>query len=280
MFSYQLFPKFFQSLTADELMETCQSLNLDAPTAMVRDGYWVNDADLEGSLAAFIKTAERHGMRISYAQTGLHMPDLKPNDRTLKTLAAAGIEQARMGMIPKEIVPDYRELPDFFTRAAEKAEAAGRACGIRCVIQIHGNLYPHTATAVWQMVKDLDPQYIGVKIDPGNNLTFEGYERFDYQIRLLRDYITAVGVKDTEIGRNPGVTTGGKGWWRRFAPITEGLADYGLIVSELLKVGFDGPMVFMPFYEEKDTARLMKLLGEEVAYLRGIEKRKREEMVL
>ncbi len=274
--TFQLFPKLFQSLSLEELMETCRSLNFDAPTVMVREGYWVQEQDLERSLTTFVRTAERYGMTVDYAQTGLHMPALEPDNPVLQALAAAGIKQVRLGMIPKDVVPDYRQLPDFFARAAAKAEEAGRRNNIRCVIQIHGNLYPHNATAVWPMVRDLDPKYIGVKLDPGNNFCFEGYERFDYQIRLLREYITAVGVKDAAVRQRPGVTDGGKGWYRQFVPITQGLANYELIVEELLKVGFDGPMVFMPFYEMEPKA-FLAAVKEEVAYLRAIVERKQAE---
>ena len=265
----QLFPKFYQSLTADELCARCTQLNIDAPTVMIREGYWVTDTALEYTLKSFMNTAATHGMRPTYAQTALHMPALTENDDTLRILAANGIEQARVGMIGKDAVSDYRDLPDFFRAAAERTERAARAAGIRAVVQIHGNLYPHNATAVWQMVKDLDPQYIGVKLDPGNNLTFEGYERFDYQIRLLREYITALGVKDTAIERaNANANTDGKGWRRRFVPATEGLADYDLILRELQGVGFDGPCVLMPFYEERTD--FDDALAGEVAYLRRI----------
>lgn len=273
-----LFPKCFQDLSAEELMETCAAAGIDTPTVMVRDGYWVTEADAETSLPAFLRTAEAYGMQPDYAQTGLYMARLEADNRLLRTLAANGIRQVRMGMIDKEVVPDYRELDDWFRRAAARAEQAGRANGIRCVIQIHGNLYPHNATAAWRLVKDLDPRYIGIKLDPGNNLTFEGYERFDYQIRLLREYITALGVKDTSVERRPGCTTGGKGWVRRFVPINEGMADYDLILRELLRVGFDGPMILMPFYEADSREELLRLIGGEAAYLRAAEARARESL--
>lgn len=274
-----LFPKCLQELSAGELMEACAAAGIDTPTVMVRDGYWVTEADAETSLPAFLRTAEAYGMRPDYAQTGLNMARLEEDNRLLRILAANGIRQVRMGMLDKEVVPDYRELDDWFRRAAARAEAAGRANGIRCVIQIHGNLYPHNATAAWRLVKDLDPRYIGIKLDPGNNLNFEGFERFDYQIRLLREYITALGVKDVAIERRPGCATGGKGWSRRFVPITEGMADYDLILRELLRVGFNGPMVLMPFYEAGDRQALLRMIGEEAAFLRAAEARAREAAV-
>ncbi len=118
------------------------------------------------------------------------------------------------------------------------------------------------------MVRDLDPRYIGVKIDPGNNFAQEGYEHFTYQIRLLKEYIAALGAKDAaplRIG-HPDID---KGWIRPFLPAYAGMADYKSIFSLLKETGFAGPAVLMPFYHEDNPELLMKDFEKELAYLKG-----------
>ncbi|MCL2088657.1 MAG: sugar phosphate isomerase/epimerase [Oscillospiraceae bacterium] len=265
---YYLFPKEFGDVSVDRLMELCVKMGFDGPTALVRDGYQLSDSNLKTALAEYVKTAQKHGLSVTYAQTGLQMKGLSADNQTLKALADGGITQVRTGMMGKDVVPDYRMLDDYLKRAVADAENAARANKIQLVVQIHGNLYPHNATAVWNAVKDSDPRYIGIKLDPGNNLVFEGYERFDYQIRLLRDYIVAVGVKDAAILQTPGVTGGAKGWHRRFVPVTKGMTDWKLILSELRSQNFTGPLVFMPFFEAADRDELIRVITEEVQFMK------------
>ena len=75
--------------------------------------------------------------------------------------------------------------------------------GIKAIVQIHGMMYPHNATSAYMALKDLDPTHIGVKLDPGNNVQQEGFELWNYQIPLLGEYISALGVKDANLIVHP-----------------------------------------------------------------------------
>jgi len=167
-------------------------------------------------------------------------------------------------------VSDPRLLEYKARTYAEKAAAVAEKCGIRAVIQIHGWMYPHSATAAYPLVKDLDPRYIGIKLDPGNNLHQEGYELFDYQIKLLKEYIAAIGAKSCATFRDPNRTEN-NGWYRIFVPSQDGEADFRFIYRCLKEVGFDGPSILMPFYEENNEKVLCEKLAGEVAYLKSCE---------
>ena len=264
---FYLFAKFLQHLSCDQLMETCASLGIDGPTALIRDGYWVDPADLS-SLKPFVAAANKYGLSVTYADTPYTAYDTMI-DRAFGVLAENGITLARLAYIEKKSVSDPRGLEDKARRYAAAAEKLAQKHGIRAVIQCHGMMYPHNATAAWPLVRDLDPRYIGIKIDPGNNIQQEGYELFDYQIRLLREYIAAVGAKSGAMYRYQSPDNNSNGWRRVNVPAQDGAADYHLIYRELGRIGFDGPSILMPFYHENEPERLLEALRGEIAYLKA-----------
>lgn len=261
---YYLFAKFYQDLTPEQLAEKCATLGFDGPTALVREGYPLTAANLKEALPAYIRTMETAGLEVKYADAPVN-PLAAEADATVGILAEHGIERIRLDHILKTAKP-VRELADYARRYAEAAAKLAERHGTQAVIQIHGHCYPHNATAAYSCVKGLDPRYIGIKADPGNNLAQEGYELFDYQIRLLGEYLTALGAKNAALFR------GADGIWRRsFVPAQEGIADYNLIMRELKGIGFDGPAVLMPFYHEQEPELLTEKLKAELAYLKACE---------
>ncbi|HET6455494.1 MAG TPA: TIM barrel protein, partial [Armatimonadota bacterium] len=130
---------------------------------------------------------------------------------------------------------------------------------------------PHNASTAWPLVEGLNPKFIGVMIDPGNNFMQEGFEQFDYQIQLLGEYIAAVGAKDSMTERSGSADSPTKGWERKWAPVFEGLANWEQVYAELNKIGFSGSMILMPFYDTDDFPLMFDKFKREVEYLKGLE---------
>ena len=60
-------------------------------------------------------------------------------------------------------------------------------------------------------------------------------------------------------------------------PAYEGQTNWQVVYRELLKIGYDGAMMLMPFYDENEPSVLMDKCRKEVAYLRRIEAQARQE---
>ena len=253
-----LFPKNYMGRPAEELMMLCKELGIDGPTALIRDGYWMQADNMKETLPAFVRLAEQYGLEVVYAETPFQMEKLPELDDKLAVMADCGIRQFRVDFFAKNAVP-ARELAGRLARMTETAAKAADRHGLRAVVQLHGGAYPHSATAAWPAVKNLDPRYIGVKLDPGTNLLQEGYEDFSYQIGLLGEYIAAIGEKDGAVFREHPSETGAKGWTSRWVPSQQGMINYDSIFALLKKQNLDIPGILMPFYDEG-------ALQEEVAY--------------
>lgn len=269
---YYLFAKAMAHLTVDELMELCVSLGLDGVTALIREGYWTTEGALERELPLFVRRAAAHGLEVRYADTSFDMRRPESWEKYLPVLRDCGIRQFRLGYMPKVDFVHPRDMAFQGRRCAEKAALLAQRYDMQAVIQIHGDQYPHCATAAWPMVQGLDPGHIGIKLDPGNNRHQEGYERYNYQIPLLGEYIAALGAKDAAAYRTGDRDNARKGWETAFVPADEGQSEYPLIFSELMKVGFDGAVILMPFYEADCFEHLCEKLKREIAYLKAAER--------
>ena len=269
---HYLFAKFFQQFSLDGLMEKCAELGLDGPTALIRDGYWLNKENFFSEVGNYVKAAERCGLEVKYADTDIPMDGIDAHIDELKAMKDAGIEQFRLAYVVKEKFPGHpREMHDFAVRNMTHVAEVAESIGIQAIVQLHGYMYPHNATSAYFAIKGLNPRWIGIKLDPGNNYAQEGFEVYRYQIPLLGEYIAALGAKDALLVQDPDKGDGTKGWRRPFAPAFEGCSDYKQVFTELKKVGFHGPAVLMPFYHEDNYELLERDLKKEIAYFKALE---------
>ncbi len=262
-----LFPKFFQKMSAEELAQYCCSVGVDGPTLMIRDGYWVEPSNVFETLPTFVRTIQNGGCEIKYADTPYDMVRLGEVDDVLSLMKDNGIEMFRVNHILKAKY-SARELHDQLCRAMEAAEKAAQKHGIKAVVQIHGSCYPHNATGAYFACKNFDPKYIGIKLDPGNNIAQEGYEEFVYQVDLLQEYVAALGEKDARLVCDGDPAAATKGWRREFVPSHVGVNNYMHLFAQFKKHGISVPGILMPFYHERNLDALMSAFAEEVAYFK------------
>ena len=262
-----LFPKFFQHMRADELASYCRSVGIDGPTLMIRDGYWVEPKNVFETLPAFVRTMQQGGCEVRYADTPYDMERLGEMDDVLSLMQDNGIALFRVNYILKAR-HTARDLHELLCRGMEAAEKAARKHGMKAVVQIHGHCYPHNATSAYFACKSFDPKYLGIKVDPGNNIAQEGDEEFSYQIDLLREYVAAVGEKDARMICDGDPIAASKGWRREFVPANTGFNNYMHLFAQLKKHHICVPGILMPFYHEKNPAALMQALTEEIAYFK------------
>lgn len=270
---HYLFAKFFNFMSEEELMEKCLELGIDGPTLMIRDNFWVTPENFRKELPGFCKTAEKYHLEVKYADTGIRCDNLDNYTELIKAMKDSGIEQFRIAYVSKKNFNGrLREIEDFARRNFEKVAEVAEKNDMQAVVQIHGGQYPHNASTAYRCVRELNPKYIGIKLDAGNNINQEGYEYFSYQIPLLKEYIAAIGEKDACMMRGEDKGDGNKGWYRVFVPACEGYTNYKEIFTELKNVDFKGPGILMPFYNVDNYALMEENLKKEIAYFKKLEK--------
>lgn len=241
-------------------MAFCAGLGIDGPTLLLREGYWTT-ADRLQSIGDFVRCAQSFDLQVKYADTSI-TADGTDEDRIFGLLAQQGIEMVRLGyQVRPHGTEAVRALPDQLCRFADSMARMAEKHALRAVIQLHGWMYPQSATAVYPAIRNLNPKYIGVKLDPGNNFAQEGYEFFDYQCDLLGNYIAALGAKNA-VYKNMQ-----EGWKPVFVPSHRGYADYREVYNNLDRIGFTGPTILMPLYDAAGPEEYKTMILEEIQYL-------------
>ncbi len=267
--AWSLFPKFFSHLSLPALAELVREVGLDTTNLVVRDGFQVTPEYMAEELPLFLRVMRREGLEIRFATTDYSAEALLEKPETLTVLADAGIRDFRMGHFP-DLGGDVREA---LRQAREQLERLVPLCeraGIRAVTQLHNNTLIASPGMAYHLFADLPPEWIGLELDPGNQ-SFDGHEEWSRSARLLGSTLVAVGVKDTGVIRDMGLSESpNKGWARYWTPIDNGVTDWHEVVRALQGIDFAGTFVFMPFYAPDDPAEMRRRLREEVAYLRNI----------
>lgn len=267
---FSVFPKFYQDLELPELFETMKACGFDTVNAVIRDGFWIEPGNLNRDLGRYFQAAERADLKIAFATAGYSADEIIAGSDMLGILADHGICEFRMGYFR---ITDAFSVQDLLQQARDQMARVAEICEtrkVKAVYQVHHGTLIQSATAVWHMVDGLDPEHVGVMLDPGN-MAVEGRENWCYAMALLRPYLCALGVKDVvHLRDETNVSNESKGWSHRFVPVTQGELNWFDIFRALMSVSFSGTLVFMPFYHTDDTSKMTKLLGEEVTYLRGV----------
>jgi sugar phosphate isomerase/epimerase len=268
--TFSLFPKFYKHLDVGGLAELVKAVGCDTTNLVIRDGYWVTPGGLATEAASFVEAMRAAGLEVTFATAGFGFEDIIADDTPLKVLADCGITAFRSGYFRKAEGDDVRDALSKARSTLEKVAGICREAGVKCVYQVHHRTLVPGASGVWPLVRDLDPQAVGVMLDPGNQV-HEGMEDWGRSCRLLGEYVSAAGIKDAAVRRDEAKAgEPHKGWWREWVPCDEGVTDWYAFVRALKAVDFEGTFVFMPFYDSGSPDAMTEKLTREVAYVKGV----------
>jgi len=268
--TFTVFPKFYQGMAADEMARRVREAGMDAVNAVVREGYWCEPDNLADTLPAYCTAVRDEGLQVVLASTGFRADHLTEDETPLAVLAECGVPAFRMGYFR---LPDAGDVWPALAAARRDMETMAGLCekhGLRAVYQVHQNTLVSSASAVLELVCDLDPRHVGVMLDPGNQ-AHEGFESWRRSAPLLGPYLAGIGVKDVTFERDPDrAREPDKGWRGRWAPLDEGVVNWHDVIRALAAAPFAGLFVFMPFCHEGDPAATNRQLTRDAAYLRGV----------
>ena len=149
----------------------------------------------------------------------------------------------------------------------QNLEILSRKYGVKIILEMHHDTLLSSPNAAWNVLQGLDPDCLGINIDPGN-MVYEGFENYQKAFELLGPFIAHVHFKNsvpTEDGRDE---FGSKKWKREWAPLWDGMADLRECFRVLKKFGYDGTFSVEDFCDELPTK---EKLAADLAYIRKLE---------
>ena len=187
------------------------------------------------------RISEEAGLEIAGLGTYVAVGDLEAADEAMRFAVTAGASQIRVGAG----APDGRSYHELFASAREflaGVEELVRSHGVKVLVEVHHRTICPSASLAHRLVSAFDPDLVGVILDPGN-MAQEGFENYRIGAELLGPYLAHVHIKNSAFER----PAGGGVWEPRWAPLEDGVVDFGLVFEALEYVGYDGWLVMEDF---------------------------------
>jgi sugar phosphate isomerase/epimerase len=206
------------------------------------------------------RLAEEAGLEVPGLGTYVGVGDLAAADEAMRFAVTAGAPQVRVGAG----APDGRPYEELFGAAREfmaGVEDLARTHGIKALVEIHHRTICPSASLAHRLVSAFDPDFVGVILDPGN-MAQEGFEDYRIGAELLGPYLAHVHIKNSAFER----PAGGGVWEPRWAPLEDGVVDFGLVFEALDHVGYSDWLVMEDFSGVRPSR---EALGHNLEFVRS-----------
>jgi sugar phosphate isomerase/epimerase len=244
-----VFSKSLRERTLDELISLAHQHGFAGYDLCVRAGYAVNPENAAEALPEAARRLREEGLVLPLitAEGELVTPDHPTAETMLAAMDAADVRLIKLGYFRfNPLEQDYWAEVDRVRRAfAAWQEIAARYHVKICYHTPSGAFMGLNASALMHLLQGFDPACLGAYLDAGH-LRAEG-ETWATGVAMVREYLSAVAVKDVAINR---AVRGGHGQGvSQWVPAGQGLVDWTAVFGELGRVGFDGPVSIHCEYE-------------------------------
>jgi len=231
------FTKCLQFLNFDQIAEVLARLEFDGADITLRPGGQIEPENAKAELPKAVKTLQKSGITMPLMVTAVTDTD-NPVDVTLLQVAAdSGVRHYRMGWLPYDLTKTIQQNLDSFKGKFERLAKLNEKLGIHGGYQNHSGL--HVGAPVWDLydlVKDVDPKYLGVQYDIRHAVTEGGYSWL-LGMKRVEPWIRTICIKDFVWGKDP------KGAWRhQNVLLGEGMVNFDQFLQEYATLKVEAPI--------------------------------------
>ena len=236
-FQICIFSKHLQWLDYDGMAQTAAELGFDGVDLTVRRNGHVLPERVEDDLPKSVEAIKKAGIEPLMIVTDINDPDDPNTEKILKTASALGIKYYRLGYYV------YSEAQSIASTLEQVKPKIKDLAAMNKHYNIHGAYQNHSGSKyvgapvwdLWELFKELDPQYIGCQFDI-RHATVEGGMVWPIHLRLMAKYIKTLVIKDFswEMQNNK---------WRIVnCPLGDGVVDFDGYLQLLKKLSIVGPI--------------------------------------
>lgn len=197
------------------------------------------------------RLSEEVGLEVPGLGTYVAVGDLGAAEEAMRFAVTAGAPQVRVGA--GALDGSYEES---FAAAREflgGVEDLAKSHGVKALVEIHHRTICPSASLAHRLVSAFDPERIGVIFDPGN-MAQEGFEDYRIGLELLGPYLAHVHIKNSAFER----PEGGGVWEPCWAPLEDGVVDFGSLFAALAGVGYNGWLVIEDFSGARQSREALR----------------------
>ena len=257
---FAVFVKPWKTLSIVEIGEKVKSLGFDFIELPVREGFACEPETVTRTLPKAVKELSEIGIKVLAVTAESALDD----ERLYAACAEAGIRQNRIMLRTRDM--SYFEAE---SQARKELDAALPWCeryGLRIGIQNHkGRFIASSAIGMYHLLKDYDPDYIGVVWDPAHN-ALEGEEP-DFAIDILQNYLYYINLKNGYWQRINSFQEEAQ-WKVHWTPGSQGRASWTRVSEKLKSIGYKEPFCFSAEYS--DESQLDDFIKQDLAYAKKV----------
>lgn len=196
------FTKCLQFLNFDQIAEVLARLEFDGADITLRPGGQIEPENARTELPKAVKTLQKSGIALPMMVSGVTDANDPLSVDLLKIAADSGIRYYRMGWLAYDFKKSIQKNLDGFKGTFERLARLNEKLGIHGGYQNHSGL--HVGAPVWDLydlVKDVNPEYLGVQYDIRHAVTEGGYSWL-LGMKRVEPWIRTICIKDFVWGKD------------------------------------------------------------------------------
>jgi len=248
--------------TLEDVVRISKEVGYDAvDIRMCEDGIHILPDIKDDGVKDIRKLCEDTGIEISgltsYYKIGLTEKDerIKMLDKIKRAMEIVNLLNAKFLRISAEDIDfktGYEKQREFFREDCFFVSEIAKKAKVVVTIEQHSLSLVASAGQILDLMRGIDNSHIGIVYDPGNTV-FEGYERVNVQIEMLKNLIKNVHLKNCII---KGGELTKEGWLpSEVTKIDKGVLNWKEIILNLRKNGYDGFLTLEDFSETNWSLR-------------------------
>ena len=231
------FTKCLQFLNFEQIAEVLARLEFDGADITVRPGGQIEPENVKTELPKALKALEKSGVRIPMMVTAVTDANDKLSVETIKVAADSGIKYYRMGWLAYDFSIPMQKNLDIYKSQLERLSGLNEQLGIHGGYQNHSGI--HVGAPVWDLydlLKDINPKYLGVQYDIRHATTEGGYSWL-LGMKRIEPWIRTICIKDFVWGKN------NKGEWKHEnVMLGEGMVKFDDYLKEYATLKVEAPI--------------------------------------
>jgi sugar phosphate isomerase/epimerase len=231
-----VFSKPLQWLGYDSLAEVLAEAGAEGIDLSVRPAGHVLPENVKTDLPKAVAAARKKGLRVDMITTAVTKADENYTEDILRTASELGIKFYRMGYC------NYDESAGVWASLQKLKPDFVKLSELNKKYKIHGAYQNHAGNRVggpvwdlYELLRDLDPEYIGCQYDVRHGVA-EGGSSWINGLKLIIPWIKCTDIKDFKWSQ-----TNGK-WGPESVPIGDGMVNFDEYFKIVKKFNVPGPM--------------------------------------
>src|SRR6202165_4887009 len=233
-----IFSKHLQFLRGEALAAGAAEIGFDGIDLAVRKGGHVEPERVRQDLPNLAAIIRSHGLEVPMLTTDIVDADTPHAEDVLKVMTELGIHHYRWASIRYDADrPIAKQLEELRPRV-EKRAALNSRYQASAMYHTHSGIGLFGAS-IWDLyivLKDFDPQAVGVNYDIGHATIEGGLGGWINSLRITGPHLRGVAVKDFLWEKDT------RGWKANFKPLGTGMVHFPQFFSMLAAAHFSGPL--------------------------------------